>query len=335
MKVAEIIKRRQAQWQELDQLADRMHSNRHKLDSDSAQRFSELYRSACADLALAEAYQLPPNTVDYLHRLVARSHNQLYRTQKFRWQDWYHVVFVETPIKIFRDPCVHICTAIFWGLFIVAAFLGYDQHAWPTFAQQVLGQEQLDAMEQMYVGFNSGRGFAGDSFMFGFYIFNNAGIGLKCFVSMLLVLPGLVTLAFNAVQLGTTFGYMFRPEMGDASANFQNFVTAHGPFELTAIVLSAGAGLKIGLGWVIPRGLNRLDSLVKAGREALPIAMCGVILFCLAAVIEGFVSAAPDNTLPWWSKGVIAVISSWLLLFYFVVLGFPERYGDGRRSDLL
>ena len=291
MKVAEIIKRRQPMWDELEKLCDLVGSSTAKPSQLTAQRFSELYRAACADLALAEAYQLPPNTVDYLHRLVARSHNQLYRSRKFRWRDWYQAILIETPRKIFNDPCVHIATAVFWGLFLMAAVLAYDDQAWPGFAEKVVGERQLDMMQQMYTGFDSGRGIGGDGSMFGFYVWNNASIGLSCFVSMLFVLPGLVTLAFNAVHLGTVFGYMFRPEMGDASANFQNFVTAHGPFELTAIVLSAGAGLKIGLGWVMTRGLNRRDSLVKAGRDALPIAMCAVILFCLAAVIEGFVSA--------------------------------------------
>ena len=86
MKVAEIIEKRQPLWKELEQLNAR---TGEKPGPETAARFSSLYRAACADLALAEAYQLPPNTVDYLHRLVAKSHNQLYRGQKFRWRDWY------------------------------------------------------------------------------------------------------------------------------------------------------------------------------------------------------------------------------------------------------
>ena len=83
---------------------------------------------------------------------------------------------------------------------------------------------------------------------------------------MLLVLPGLIILTSNAVQIGAVFGYMFRPDMGDASINFKTFVTAHGPFELTAIVLAAGAGLKIGLSWMITGGLSRTESLNKRSR---------------------------------------------------------------------
>ncbi|MFK7770092.1 MAG: stage II sporulation protein M [Mariniblastus sp.] len=321
MKVADLIEKRQPLWEELEHLCLQMKS---KSEPEIVSRFSTLYRAACADLALAESYQLPPNTVEYLHRLVARAHNQLYRSQRFQWRHWYDKIFVDTPKLIFNDPCVHIVTVVFWGLFLIAAYLAYENTLWPGFAEKVVGEQSLEKFTEMYSGFN-GRGFAGNSQMFGFYVNHNASIGLSCFVTMLFVLPGLITLSFNAVQLGTVFGYMFRPDLGDASINFQNFVTAHGPFELTAIILSAGAGLKIGLSWLMTGGLRRRDSLVKTARESLPIAMCAVVLFCLAAMIEGFISPTPENYMPWWVKGLVAVASSWMLMVYFVVLGYPRE----------
>ncbi len=79
--------------------------------------------------------------------------------------------------------------------------------------------------------------------MSSFYIQHNTGIGLRCFAWGILIIPCLYVLASNAVQLGAVFGYMARPDAvgGD---NFFQFVTAHGPFELTAIALSAAAGLR-------------------------------------------------------------------------------------------
>ncbi len=320
MKVAELIEKRQPLWEELEGLCLEV---KKKSQPETISRFSTLYRAACADLALAESYQLPPNTVEYLHRLVARAHNQLYRSQKFQWQYWYDKIFVDTPKLIFNDRCVHIATVVFWGLFLIAAFLAYENSLWPGFAEKVVGEQALEMYTDMYRGFE-GRGFAGDSQMFGFYINHNASIGLQCFVTMLFVLPGLITLSFNAIQLGTVFGFMFRPDLGDASINFQNFVTAHGPFELTAIILSAGAGLKIGLSWLMTNGLSRKDSLIKTAREALPIALCALVLFVLAAMIEGFISPTPEEYMPWWIKGLIGVASSWMLMVYFVVLGYPR-----------
>ncbi len=323
MRVAELIEKRQPFWRELEKLCNEISSRKSGTDPESVLRFATLYRAACADLALAESYQLPPNTVDYLHRLVAKAHNQMYRSRKFQWHTWYKRIFEDTPKLIFNDPCVHIVTLLFWGLFLISAYLAYENTVWPGFAEDVVGEQNLEMYTEMYANFGD-RGVGTNSAMMGFYVFNNAGIGLSCFVMMLFVLPGMITLTFNAVQLGAVFGYMFRPELGDASINFKNFVTAHGPVELTAIVLSAGAGLKIGLSWLRTGGLRRTDSLIKTAREALPIVMCAVVLFCFAALIEGFISPTSEKFLPWWIKGMVAVFTSCLLMVYFVVLGYPR-----------
>jgi uncharacterized membrane protein SpoIIM required for sporulation len=324
MKASKLIELRQPSWNRLEKLCDEFGSrSTNKVPARIVNEFAALYRNACADLALAESNHLPPNTIEYLHQLVARAHNQLYRSQKFNRQVWFEKIFVDTPKLIFNDPYVHIAAVIFWGLFLLAGWLSWDNNLWPGFAEQVVGETQLEQMEDTFTGFE-GRSFSQNSFMFGFYVFNNAGIGLKCFVMMLFVPAGMVTLCYNAVVLGTSFGFMFRPDVADAGANFKNFVTAHGPFELTAIVLSAGAGLKIGLSWLVARGVNRLDALIQNAREALPIAMCAVALFCMAAVIEGFVSPHPEKFVPWWAKGLVSTLSSIMLMFYLIVLGYPR-----------
>ena len=230
-----------------------------------------------------------------------------------------------TPQVIFNDRCVHFAFILFWGLFLLSGYLAYEDRVWPDFAAEVVGLESLDSYEEMYSQVES-RSFGTNSEMMGFYISHNAGIGLQCFVMMLFIPFGLVTLCYNAVAIGAVFGYMFRPDMGGTGDNFKNFVTAHGPLELTAIVLSAGAGMKIGLSWMVTGGLSRADSLVKTARESLPIVLCAVILFCMAAVVEGFIS--PMTSLPWWCKGAVAVASSCGLMIYFVCLGFPRSSSE-------
>ncbi len=317
MKVGALLERRQERWVELERLCGAVGLPGAKPDADTVNRFARLYRDACADLALADAYQLPQETVDYLHRLVARSHNALYRSRGFSWSVWGEVLLRKVPRACFGDSCVHASFLIFWGLFLLAAYLGHQE---TRFANAVLGEEQIEGMRTNFQEFGD-RPFAVNFRMACFYVYNNAGIGLQCFGWSILFLPGLFTIAYNAVVLGTSFGVMFRPEMGDAGVHFRDFVTAHGPFELTAIVLSCGAGLRIGMGWVRTNGADRFDSLVRAGTAAMPIAGAATVLFCLAALIEGFIS---PTTLPWAFKGIIAVLSSLALVAYFVVLGLPR-----------
>ncbi len=327
MNVAALLEKRRVQWTELENLCDAMET-RGRTDraggmghrgAEGISRFSTLYRAACADLALADAYQLPPGTVTYLHRLVARAHNQLYRANRFEPTRWVDVVFDQAPRQIFADPCVRVATLIFFGLFALSMYLGANDNLAPGFAENIVGTAQLEALEEMYEEPLQGslQHYVG---MSSFYIRNNTGIGLRCYVFGILIIPCLYVLAHNAVALGTMFGYMARDDVTGGD-NFYHFVTAHGPFELTAIALAAAAGLRMGVGLFCTGGLTRIDSLRNSAMRAVPVVAASVILFCLAAFTEGFISPSPA---PYLFKALWAIISSGMISFYFVVLGFPR-----------
>ncbi len=66
MKVAEFLEARRENWRELERSCMLLESRRLKtLGPATVERFGALYRAVCADLALADAYQLPPNTIQY------------------------------------------------------------------------------------------------------------------------------------------------------------------------------------------------------------------------------------------------------------------------------
>lgn len=334
MNVAKLLEKRRTQWTELEKLCDAMEvrgktsGKGGRMEHRGAQgvaRFASLYRSACADLALADSYQLPPGTVTYLHRLVARAHNQLYRASKFDPSTWVDVVFREAPQMIYSDPCVRIASIVFFGLFLLSMILGGDQVAFPGFAEKVMGESQIQAMHEMYAQpLDVDR--ASYIARAAWYIRHNTGIGLRCFAYGILIVPCLYTLAVNAVQLGTTFGYMSRADV-EGGQNFFEFVTAHGPFELSAIALAAAAGLRLGVGLFYTNGLTRMESVRENGRRAVPIMSASAVLFILAAFTEGFLS--PSGA-PYSVKAAWAIISSGMISVYFVVLGFPrDEVRDG------
>ena len=322
MKVAELLELRRKNWAELERLCDRLAASRAKdLRAADVSRFAALYRAACADLALADAYQLPPNTVQYLHRLVGRAHNQLYRTRRFALATWSRVLLEDVPQRIFQDRCVQVAFCLFWGIFLLSAFLAYSKHTWPQYAEAVMTREAIEGLETSFQNPIDGRNSEASLMMAGFYIQHNTGIGLKCFAGGLAVIPGIVVTAFNAAFLGASFGYMARPDVVQGE-NFFHFVTAHGPFELTAIVLSAGAGLRLGLSWLLPGHWSRLASLRRTAVQTMPLMGAAMAMFFLAALIEGFVS---PSGMPYWFKATVAVVSSGMLSFYFIILGMPRR----------
>ncbi|MGN6134807.1 MAG: stage II sporulation protein M [Aureliella sp.] len=319
--LAETIAKRRQDWERLEQVIGQV-SARSLRGVPAAQiiELSDLYRRACADLAMAEQYHLSPAMVDYLHALVGSAHNTLYRSRRFQVQKWFDLAFRVAPRAIYRDTCVQAVGLLFFGLFSLSAFLAYNDRWFPEFAEKVIGPDQILTMESSFsepLGRDAGSGIV----MVAFYIQHNTGIGFQCFALGPLILPGLFATVFNAVFLGSCFGYMARPDV-EGGTNFLEFVTAHGAFELTAIALSAGAGLRIGIqGWLFTRGLSRTASLQRAAREALPVVSVAAVLFFLAALTEGLIS--PTN-IPYLFKAMWLILSSFLLMFYFVVLGYPE-----------
>jgi len=73
MRTAELVEQRRRAWLSLDEMCDTPISG---WTPQEAMHFSALYRDACSDLAMADQLKLPPATIEYLQRLVARSHSR-------------------------------------------------------------------------------------------------------------------------------------------------------------------------------------------------------------------------------------------------------------------
>jgi uncharacterized membrane protein SpoIIM required for sporulation len=318
MKVVDLLESRRDQWRELEAGCGRLESGRRKSrQASEIARFAFLYRAACADLALADAYQLPPATVQYLHQLVGRAHNQMYRSRSFDVAHWSHEMLVALPRRLFRDNSLRLAFVIFWGMFLATMAVAYVS---PDFAERLLGKEMITGMEQMYDSPLEDRDVDTGTGMSGFYLQHNAGIGLQCFAGGIFFgVGGILITISNAAILGAVFGHMLTVPQRE---NFYHFVTGHGPFELTAIVLAAGAGMRMGFSLIDTRGWRRGAALRLAAREAVPAICASIVLFGLAGLIEAFISPSP---LPYWVKASVGIVTTLLLLAYFFVLGFPRR----------
>lgn len=313
MKVSERLESRWSQWHELEDLCATLAQPWRRHDAATVARFSALYRAACADLALADAYQLPPGAIDYLHQLVARAHNQLYRSRAFQFGRWLEALAVGVPQQLRADGYLRVAMLLFWGVFVLAGVLA---HFDPQFAEQVVSREMLVKLDEDFSRPIHERPVEQSTAMCGFYIFNNTSIGLRCFAfGLVFGVGGLLTTVFNAALLGAVFGHMVGAAVRE---NFFTFVTAHGPMELMAIVLSAAAGMRLGFSLVDTKGLARSESLRRAAGQAMPVMGAAMAMFFLAALIEGFLS---PSEAPYWVKAAVAITSSVLLLAYYFLLG--------------
>jgi len=326
MNIAELLEKHRPAWQELEDHLARLTRvfGRKRATEEEIARFTQLYRAACADLALAESYKLPPGIIRYLNNLVGRAHNQLYCDQAIGWSSLPRLLFEELPRRIFSDGTFWCGMLLFWVPFLACAWLAYHLHD-DGFAERIVGSDTLNQVENMYSHSFGDMTFEERMPMVGFYIFNNAGIGLQCFAAgAFFMVTGVLITLFNAISLGVIFGHMATTDVSD---NFFEFVVAHGPFELTAIAMASGAGLRIGFALISTGGYERIDSMKRAAKHAFPIIMFAVFLFCCAACIEAFISPNPLEVIqmagidPVYFKRGISFLTATMLFSYIVILG--------------
>ena len=306
----EFVAKRRESWAELERLVD-LGKELHKSVPADISRAASLYRSVCADLMRARA-SFSPDLVRYLDGLAGRSHNLLYGTRAYRLAGLWTMVTREFPRTLRRRwRFFALASALFYVPFFVGIFATLASQ---EFAQTILPADQLAGMEAMYEqGFDSGRDIHQDSQMAGFYIFNNVGIAFRCFATGILFgLGSLFYSIYNGLVIGVVFGWVMRAGHG---GNILTFVCGHGPFELTAIVISAGAGLQMGWALIKTDGLTRLGSLRAQAQELGHLIIGAGTMLVIAAMIEGYWS--PSGLPPpvkWAASGLFSLfVTAWLV----------------------
>ena len=129
-----------------------------------------------------------------------------------------------------------------------------------------------------------------DVAMFGHYLSNNTGIGLRVVAGGALLGIGVfVALILNGWLFGIVSAHMII--LGYANVTFFPFVIAHAAFEMTAIVFSGACGLALARGLFIPGRQRRGDAVRELLQRFFPILVAVVLLFFVAALVEAFWSA--------------------------------------------
>jgi uncharacterized membrane protein SpoIIM required for sporulation len=191
----------------------------------------------------------------------------------------------------------------------------------PELILSVVSSSTAAQFEQMYSpaadSIGRMRDATTDWMMFGYYIRNNIGVAFQCFAGGLFAgLGSLFFLAYNGAFGGAIAGYLTERGM---APTFYSFVATHSAFELTAIVLSGAAGLRIGHSLLAPGRLTRRQALVHATQDSAIILYGIVAMLIVAAGIEAFWSSA--QWLPHPVKYGVAAMCWIAVLAYFTLQG--------------
>jgi uncharacterized membrane protein SpoIIM required for sporulation len=311
MKEALFLKNNVEKWKQYEEVLV------HSKDPD---RLSSCYIELTDDFAYARTFYPGSKTVQYLNNLSAKFHQQLYKNKNESpariWSFWQY----ELPY-LFRQYHRHLLYAFLF--FIVFTGIGVlSANGDHNFIRLVLGDHYVNMTLE-----NIGKGdpfgiykHNGALSMFMYIAYNNIKVAFLAYVFG--ITGGVLTvmlLMYNGIMLGAFETFFFQHGLG---WNSLLTVFIHGTVEISVIIIAGCAGLILGSSLLFPKTYDRVQSLLKGGRDAMKIVFGLVPFFILAAFFEGFVTRHYLQ-IPVLIKVLILLASVALVAGYFVI--YPVR----------
>ena len=327
MRQEHFIARHQTEWQAFDAWLDARggRPRRARVDRDwrgmDDSAVPAAYRRLTQQLGLARRRGYSPQLVDRLQALVQRGHDVMYRPPPPRWRRSVEFLLADFPRLVRAERGAMAAALLMFALPLVLSYVAVQVR--PELIHTLFEPVQLAQMEAMYdpAASTLGRDSGDDLQMFGYYVMNNVSIGLRSFASGLLAGIGpVLVLGMNGVMIGGMASHLQGVGLGDP---FWRFVAGHGAFELTAIVIAGGAGLRLGLGVLAPGRRRRVDALVEGGRRGARLALGVFAMLVVAAFIEAFWSS-----IGWIPAAVKFGVGGalWLLVLLWLWRGGRDRH---------
>ena len=216
---------------------------------------------------------------------------------------------------------VAVAAAAFLIPTIVIGVLVYRH---PELILSVIDSTTAASFESMYSATAGSIGRAREAstgwMLFGYYVRHNVGVAFQCFAGGLFAGVGsLFFLVYNGAFSGALGGYLVERGL---SPTFFPFIVTHSAFEITAIVLSGAAGLRIGHALLAPGPLRRAQALAIAGRDCAVLLYGVTAMLVVAAAFEAFWSSA--GWLPHSVKYGVAAVCWTSVIAYFTLQGRRE-----------
>jgi uncharacterized membrane protein SpoIIM required for sporulation len=324
MRQETFVQRHQSEWIALEQWFARGGSARkaraHRREWHGLSDFEVpgRYRRLCQQLALARRRGYSAVVTDRLQQLMQRGHGVLYRTPAPRWRRAVEFLLAGFPRLVRAEKGVMLVAMALFVLPLVAMYTAIQIQ--PDLSSALYDPIQLAGFEEMYDPNDPSRALGRDDgtdvAMFGFYIWNNVSVGFRVFASGLLAgLGPILSLATEGIRAGAVASHLQAVGHGDP---FWRFVCGHASFELTAIVIAGGAGLRLGLNLIAPGQRRRIDALVEAGRHGALLCAGVLAMLVIAAFIEAFWSSI--GWMPASIKYSVAAVL-WTAVFVWLLAG--------------
>ncbi len=322
---------RERTWRELEGLVGKTEAGGvRSLTPGEVMRLPGLYRASLSSLSVARSISLDRNVLEYLEALAARAYFCVYGARSG---------LREAIVQFFRTGFPGAIRAARWHIAISAlcmalgALIGFslvsqDDDWYYTFVSTEMAGDRTptSSTEDLQAVLYDGGGAEIEELnLFATFLFsNNAKVGMMCFaLGFALGAPVVLLLVYNGLILGS---FLALYDSRGLLAELVAWLLIHGVTELLAVVVCGGAGLVLAESIAFPGRHTRLANLALKGRMATRIIMGAVVMFFLAALLEGFGRQLIND--PAW-RYAIALVSLMFWGGYFGLAGRNTIGGGG------
>ena len=329
LKSSEFRRTREQGWQELERLIDAAERQGVRaLAPQELHRLPQLYRSALSSLSVARAIALDRHLLLYLENLALRAFLTIYspRTGLGVAGRQFLRAF---PAAVLQARWHVLIAFVAFVVGIIAGFaLTVGDEGWfATLVPSALAGGRGAASSR--AALLAGEIFApwpGAAVSFGIvanFLFNhNTVVGILTFsLGLAAGVPTVLLLAYQGLILGAFLALHYDRGL---TVDFVGWISIHGVTEITAILLCGAAGLVVAEKILFPDRYSRVDSLAMHGRLAAEIAVGAVLMFFVAAILEGGLRQLVAST-PWRFVIAAATAVGWLSYLYLLRPAGQER----------
>jgi uncharacterized membrane protein SpoIIM required for sporulation len=271
------------------------------------------------DLAYAKTFYPASRVTAYINKLASRIYLGIYQNRKERSNRISQFFKYDVPYTIGKHhPLMGIALTIFILFFSVGFFSAMQDE---SFVRQVLSDEYVDMTLKNIEEGNPFNVYADSNafYMFIRIMINNIMVSFTYFFrGILFGIPSLMALARESIRLGA-FEHMFYAHNLGGQAVVT--VLLHGLLELTAIIITCGAGVVMGKSFLFPGTYTRMHALKNGAKDGIKIVVGLVPVFVVAALIEGFITRY--YKMPLYMSLSLLALSGAFIAWYFII--YPVR----------
>ena len=316
MTVDRFVEDRRARWARLENLISEANGRVERLAPSDVLELGRLYRSASSDLAVARRDFALDAATERLNDLVATAHALVYSEAPTSGRRLRRFFLHELPSSVRANSRFTAVSLAAFAIPLLATFaIGL---LLPEIAATALPPEtrQHLAERRLWTDIPDGyRPLVGP-----LIIVNNVRVAVAAFAGGLTA--GALTL-YLLVANGAFLGTVLAVVQGyGLSGGLLTFTAAHGPLEISCIVLSGGAGLRLAWALLRPGDRSRRDALRLAGAQAIRVMLLIIPALGVAGILEAFLSPSDAPIALKVTVGVVVGLALWSYIF---LVGRPSR----------